>query len=234
MKKFITIAILLLALAGSSFGQTPSMHCSKPENDWTTVCVFDDGTVNVTSAPPDGTYSSEWFSKEEWYRYSNHIIFEPVTEERSILATAKLCKRGDFNKDYCDAFWPKHRVAQKRWECLLATWNPTPDFPELSCSAFTQSTTLVSSANSSVYGQVVTFTVKVTQTRWDSGIPTGSVDFKDGTALLQTVPVSSGVASLLTSTLAPGVHTIMAFYSGDPNFDGGVSNSVTQMITAGK
>ena len=98
------------------------------------------------------------------------------------------------------------------------------------------STTLVSSANPSVYGQAVTFTAQVTRTS-GSGTPTGSVDFKDGTTLLQTVPVSGGGASLLTSpsllnSLAPGAHTITAFYSGDPNFNGGMSNSVTQTVTA--
>jgi hypothetical protein len=98
------------------------------------------------------------------------------------------------------------------------------------------STTLVSSANPSVYGQPVTFTAHVTPTS-GSGTPTGSVDFKDGTTLLQTVPVSGGVASLPTSpsllnSLAAGAHTITAFYSGDAIFNGDMSNSVIQTVTA--
>jgi hypothetical protein len=93
------------------------------------------------------------------------------------------------------------------------------------------STTLVSSATPSVYGQAVTFTAHVSPTS-GTGTPTGTVDFKDGTTLLQTVPVTSGVASFSYSTLAAGVHTITAFYSGDPNFNGGMSNSLTQTVTA--
>ncbi|MFZ0688023.1 MAG: hypothetical protein WAM89_20975 [Terriglobales bacterium] len=45
------------------------MHCSKP-NDWTTVCKFSDGTVNVTSTYSDGAYYSDWYSAAEWARFS--------------------------------------------------------------------------------------------------------------------------------------------------------------------
>ncbi len=92
-------------------------------------------------------------------------------------------------------------------------------------------TALTSNPNPSVYGQPVTFTALVAPVS-GSGTPTGTVDFKDGATLLQTVPVSGGVASFSTSTLAPGAQTITAFYSGDPNFNGSMSNSVVQSLTS--
>jgi len=49
-------------------------------------------------------------------------------------------------------------------------------------------------------------------------VPTGSVNFMDGTTLLSTVALTNGVAVLNTGTLAIGSHSITAVYSGDTNF----------------
>src|SRR5262249_15985717 len=53
-----------------------------------------------------------------------------------------------------------------------------------------------------------------------SGTPTGSVDFFDTTINtdLGSVNLSGGGASLSTTSLPMGGQTIMATYSGDPNF----------------
>ena len=46
--------------------------------------------------------------------------------------------------------------------------------------------------------------------------PTGSVQFKDGAANLGSpVALSGGVATLSTSALTQGTHSITAIYSGD-------------------
>jgi len=78
-------------------------------------------------------------------------------------------------------------------------------------------TALSSSLNPSALGQSVTFTATVTST---TGALTGTVQFQiDG--LNSGVPVTlngSGVATLSTTTLTAGTHTIRADYSGDGNF----------------
>jgi hypothetical protein len=51
-----------------------------------------------------------------------------------------------------------------------------------------------------------------------SGTPTGTVTFYDGATSLGSVPLSGGVATLNTSTLAFGVHAVTFKYNGDSNF----------------
>ena len=73
---------------------------------------------------------------------------------------------------------------------------------------------LTASPSSATHYQPVTLTATLTApTTTVSG---GSVTFEDGTTALGTVAVdSSGTASLTTSSLAPGGHSIVAQYSGD-------------------
>jgi hypothetical protein len=84
------------------------------------------------------------------------------------------------------------------------------------------STTLTGSPNPSTVGQAVTFTA-VVQALPGSGTPTGSVRFQDGATVLGTVTVVGGHASLSTSALTVGNHTIAATYSGDSVFNGGTA-----------
>ena len=84
-------------------------------------------------------------------------------------------------------------------------------------------TSLASSpSGSSGVGQPVTFTAAVDTNVEELGYASGSVKFYDGATLLGTVPLqySHGVmaASLTTSSLSLGIHTIEAFYSGDSLF----------------
>jgi large repetitive protein len=101
-----------------------------------------------------------------------------------------------------------------------------------------------SSANSSVWGQVVTFTATVSAVSpgaiWpNAGVPTGTVTFKEGSTTLVENPIAP-IPTFTTSTLSPGIltitvnyqatfttsklsvgtHTITASYSGDSNFVG--------------
>ena len=70
--------------------------------------------------------------------------------------------------------------------------------------------TLQSSPNPSTLGQTVTFTAQLSSAK---GVPTGSVQFTDGSTILGTASVSStGVATINTSLLAVGSHTITATY----------------------
>jgi uncharacterized repeat protein (TIGR01451 family) len=98
----------------------------------------------------------------------------------------------------------------------IGTGQPTALFALTNNKAAT-TTTVTSSANPSNVNQSVTFTATVIST---AGTPTGTVQFKDnGTNLGSPVVLNgSGVATFTTSTLAAGVHSISAVYSGDANF----------------
>ncbi|MCX6033192.1 MAG: Ig-like domain repeat protein [Chloroflexi bacterium] len=77
---------------------------------------------------------------------------------------------------------------------------------------------VTSSPYPSVYGQAVTFTATVTAVPPGAGTPSGTITFRDGATVLGTVPLSGGVATLTTSTLAAGMHPIIAQYSGDGSY----------------
>jgi YVTN family beta-propeller protein len=88
-----------------------------------------------------------------------------------------------------------------------------------------------SSQNPSAPGQPVTLTATVTCPGFT---PTGMVTFTiDGTAG-SPVALTNGSASVTTSSLAPGSHSVTAAYSGDANCVASTSSAFTQSVgTAG-
>ena len=94
------------------------------------------------------------------------------------------------------------------------------------------STTVVSSANPSLHGQLVTFTATVSAVSPGSGTPTGTVTFKDGSTTLGTAMLSGRTASLSISTLAVGAHSIKVVYGGDSNFKTSTSAVLNQVNSA--
>ncbi len=94
-------------------------------------------------------------------------------------------------------------------------------------------TKVASSLNPSVYGEDVTFTATVKANAPGGGTPTGTVSFMDGSAVLETGPLSGGVATFSTSTLSVGVHSITAVYSGDANFTASTSAVLNQKVKQG-
>jgi hypothetical protein len=98
-------------------------------------------------------------------------------------------------------------------------------------------TTVAGSANPSVYGQAVTFTATVAPAATGGAVPTGTVQFQvDGANFGAPVPLSAGTAiSASLATLAPGMHTVTAVYSGDGRFlasTGTLTQAVIQAETA--
>jgi hypothetical protein len=90
-------------------------------------------------------------------------------------------------------------------------------------------TALVSSKNPSVFGAAVTFAATVHSST--TGIPTGSVTFKDGATVLGSRSLVAGKATFTTSTLAVGSHSITAVYGGSTNFTASTSPAITQAVT---
>ncbi|MFN8040949.1 MAG: Ig-like domain-containing protein [Acidimicrobiales bacterium] len=92
------------------------------------------------------------------------------------------------------------------------------------------STAVVSSGSPSVVGQSVTFTATVSVSAPGAGTPTGSVTFTDGATTIGSGSLDgTGKASVSTSALAVGPHTVTATYAGDPSF-GGSSSTVGQSV----
>jgi YVTN family beta-propeller protein len=76
--------------------------------------------------------------------------------------------------------------------------------------------TLTAGTNPSALGQSLTFTATVSGIGF---IPTGTIQFMDGNAPLGApVTLSAASASITTSTLTAGVHSLTAVYSGDIYF----------------
>ena len=83
------------------------------------------------------------------------------------------------------------------------------------------------------FHQAVTLTAGVASARaLPPAVPTpsGTVTFKDGTAVLGTAAVSASTASLTTSTLPAGAHQITATYSGDGIYTGSASGPVALTV----
>ena len=80
-------------------------------------------------------------------------------------------------------------------------------------------TTLVVSPVSSSQGTAVTLTATVAAAASGGGTPTGSVQFLvDGSALGSGVAVSNGTATLATTSIGAGDHTMSAVYEGDSTY----------------
>src|SRR5262249_27447257 len=94
------------------------------------------------------------------------------------------------------------------------------------------STAVTSSANPSVFGQSITLSATVSAVVPGAGIPTGSVEFLDGSTVLGTASLNgSGGASISIAALAVGGHPITAEYLGDDNFSGSTSSDTTQVVS---
>lgn len=92
-------------------------------------------------------------------------------------------------------------------------------------------TTLTVSAASVVANSPVTLTAAV---KASSGTlsPTGTVTFLDGSKVIGTASLSSGIGTLTSSTLPVGLQTITATYSGTALFRQSTSNPISVTITA--
>ncbi|MCX7003062.1 MAG: Ig-like domain repeat protein [bacterium] len=91
-------------------------------------------------------------------------------------------------------------------------------------------TMLGSSRNPSTNGNSVTFTATVQTNGITATAATGTVTFKDGGTVLDTVTLSGGVATYASSALAVGSHALTAVYGGDTNYTGSSSGVLNQTV----
>ena len=103
----------------------------------------------------------------------------------------------------------------------------------VSAGAHSTTTTVSSAPNPSLIGASVTFTAAVTPLS-GGGTPSGVVTFKDGTTPIGSGALTAGgIATLSTSVLTAGTHSITAAYGGDAAFQPSTSSAISQVISAG-
>jgi Bacterial Ig-like domain (group 3)/FG-GAP-like repeat len=108
---------------------------------------------------------------------------------------------------------------------IMVTVNAAP-------SAVATTTTLSATPASGVAGTAITFAAKVAAAS-GTAIPTGSVNFLDGTTSIGTQNLdATGNASVSDSALTAGSHSVTAQYAGATGFSGSTSPPVTVTISA--
>lgn len=91
-------------------------------------------------------------------------------------------------------------------------------------------TNVIAIPNPSFFGEAVEFYATVNAVSPSSGIPTGTVTFKNGITVIGTISLNGGIAILNVSNLSPGNNSITATYSGNSNFTTSTSSIVTQVV----
>jgi sugar lactone lactonase YvrE len=92
---------------------------------------------------------------------------------------------------------------------------------------FTPAISLASSVNPIMLGNITQLTAALTSA---SGTPTGTVTFLDGTTVLGTAVLSSGVATLNVSFTTVGQHSLTVTYPGNGFFQGGTSAPLIETV----
>lgn len=122
---------------------------------------------------------------------------------------------------------------------ITAEFTGSNGWANTSASAGTQSvtsgtsTTVGSSANPSSFGSSVTFTATVSSSPAGAGTPAGSVVFTvDGTPGSPVALNGSGQATLTTSSLAVGSHTVSAAFTGTGGWGNSSSGNLSQAVQA--
>ena len=154
----------------------------------------------------------------------------------TVAGTGLAANTGDFGPANIAALNHPYRIALDSLGYLYSPSMPSrvrkfSTASIIKVEAISTSTSLTSSSPTSIYGQSVTFTARVTS---GSGQPTGTVNFYDGTNLISSIAVtSSGDAIFSSSSLSLGAHTITAKYQGDVNFGSSNSSNLVQTVKIG-
>ena len=90
---------------------------------------------------------------------------------------------------------------------------------------------LTASANPAILDQPVSFTATVRADVPGAGVPSGSIDFLDGTTNtdLGTVPLTNGAATLANVVFTVGDHSVVARYVGGPGYLPGL-DAITESV----
>jgi predicted outer membrane repeat protein len=118
---------------------------------------------------------------------------------------------------------------------ITARYNGDSTFSQSTSSVVNQvvnpgvTVTVTGNPNPSGVNQQVTFTATVTP-QSGTGTPTGTVTFLDGTNIIGTGTLTSGMTSIMFTFTTTGMHVITARYNGDSTFGPG-SGTVNQIVS---
>jgi Bacterial Ig-like domain (group 3)/MBG domain (YGX type) len=112
----------------------------------------------------------------------------------------------------------------------IANYSVTLVNGTLSVTQAASAAAVSASASSVSVGASLTFTATVASTT--SGTPTGTVQFLNGSSVLGTGTLSSGVATFTTTALAAGTYVVTASYAGDANFSSSISSAAPVTVVA--
>ena len=110
---------------------------------------------------------------------------------------------------------------------ILAEYSPDEGFVASTSSGHVQEVTAALTAvalsgptGSVTFGEEITFAATVSAVDPGAGTPTGTVTFKNGSAVVGEPAIldANGIATITTAELGAGTHSITAEYSGDDNF----------------
>src|SRR5436309_3526137 len=145
----------------------------------------------------------------------------------TILGTGSLNSSGQASSSTSTLAAGSHKITASYGGESYFTHNTSAALTQ-TVNKFSTSTALTLSPNTTAFGQPVTITAGVTSS---AGVPAGTVTFYDGATALGTGSVnSSGQATLSTSSLTAGSHSITASYAGNSNFASSTSAALTQTV----
>ena len=92
------------------------------------------------------------------------------------------------------------------------------------------STTTVAQASTQSSYTGLPLLLNATVASTTSGVPTGSVNFVEGSTVVASATLSHGAASAAYLSPSAGTHSLVASYSGDANFTPSNSNAITAIV----
>ncbi len=183
---------------------------------------------SAKDANPSGTYTPRWttLSWNATTPASTTIKFQAAASNSSIGPFSFVGPDGTSSTYFTSgaSLSQFDGLRYLKYQASLSTTNSasTPSLADVTIcfsntAKITPTISIVSSQNPSLSGQPITFTASATS---GAGTPSGQIQFKDnGSNLGAAQTLSSGSATIFTSTLPIGSHTITATYSGDAFFN---------------
>lgn len=165
---------------------------------------------------------------------------------KQFMASAPLTKLvdsvSDANATYCClpvGEWLVRGFYVPRRSSMLGNFDPSSGDDTITVEKSTPTASLTQSSGSSRFGDAVSFTVQVAAPNLDANAakPSGFVSvvetLANGTNNLGTAALdeATGQATVSTSSLTVGSHTVTARYAGNESFAGSESASVTHTVT---
>ncbi|HEY6412404.1 MAG TPA: Ig-like domain-containing protein, partial [Edaphobacter sp.] len=211
-------------------------HAGSTSNAVTVTVVPDTTSVNVTSSVNPATLGqSVVFTAAAQGAHGTIAGMVVFFDGSAVIGTAGMNSSGVASMSTTTLAAGTHPIT--------AAYGATPNFAASTSTALNEviqpaptpiatTTMLASSANPSVSGQSVTYTVTVTAGQ-AAKTPAGLVSILDGgVALWAGMLDATGSASFTTTSLTAGTHSLTAHYAGDSSSAESSSAAMAQVVNA--